>query len=267
MNIEGKVVWITGGVSGIGAAIADNLHSKGAKLLLTSLHEEKGKSFAAKFGEDALYIKADSRKYEELAAAVKQGLDHFGHMDILINCAGGAKMSAAKFLTSDADEMAKTISLWDNGIRLNLYGSFYSAILAANIMKNNEPDSEGERGNIIFIGSMASDKIWSGFEHTSKSAAYGYDYGAAKAGVLGLNRDLAVTLAQYGIRVNTVKPGYIDTPLTQALNGAADLIWPPMMLYPKKSAIPERIASVVAEVITNNYINRAEIPVDAGIVG
>ncbi|MCJ1910028.1 SDR family NAD(P)-dependent oxidoreductase [Planococcus ruber] len=264
MNMENKVAWITGGISGIGGATSLAFHEQGAKLLLTDINEEAGIEYTKQFGDDALFVKADVTNREELKSAAKQAVDKWGHLDIMINCAG--RGFGGVFLSDDEDVIEQSFKNWDAGIKVNLYGSYNTAQIAANYMKNNEPDENGEKGNIIFLASMAADKVWNWFDERVASTAFAYDYGASKAAILGLNRDLAVTLSHHGIRVNSIKPGYIKTPLTAA-TGVADEIWAPMQLFPKQGGKPENIASVAVEIVKNPFINRAEMQVDAGIVG
>lgn len=264
VKLEGKVAWVTGGISGIGSAISKAFHDRGAKLLLTDINEEKGQEFVKQFGSDAIFAKADVTKREELEASAAKAVEKWGHLDILVNCAGIAFVQ--KFLTDDPEEIKQGIEQWDKGIKVNLYGSYHTAQIAANHMKKNEPNEDGERGNIIFLASMAADKVWFWFDERVADTTFNYDYGAAKAGILGLSRDLAVTLSHHGIRVNSIKPGYIKTPLT-ASTGVADQVWPPMQLFPKVGGQPENIASMAVEIVTNPFINRSEMQVDAGVVG
>lgn len=264
MELKGSVAWLTGGISGIGGAVSKAFHERGAKLLLTDINEEKGQEFVKQFGDDAIFLKADVTVREELEAAAAKAVEKWGHLDILLNAAG--RGFGLKFLTDDPEEIKQGIEQWDKGIKVNLYGSFHTAQVAANYMKKNEPNENGERGNIIFISSMAGDKVWYWFDERVADTVFSYDYGAAKAAILGLSRDLAVTLSHHGIRVNSIKPGYIKTPLTAA-TGVADEVWPPMQLFPKEGGAPENIATMAVEIVTNPFINRSEMRVDAGVVG
>lgn len=264
MKLENRVAWIPGGISGIGSAISKAFYEKGAKLLLTDINEELGNDFVKQFGEDAIFVKADVTVREELDAAASKAVEKWGHLDVLVNCAGRA--FGGKFLSDDPKEIEQSFDSWDKGIKVNLYGSYHTAQIAANHMKKNEPTEDGERGNIIFLASMAADKVWNWFDERVADTSFAYDYGASKAAILGLSRDLAVTLSHHGIRVNTIKPGYIKTPLT-AETGVADEIWPPMQLFPKVGGKPENIASMAVEIVNNPFINRTEMQVDAGVVG
>lgn len=186
MELKGSVAWLTGGISGIGGAVSKAFHERGAKLLLTDINEEKGQEFVKQFGDDAIFLKADVTVREELEAAAAKAVEKWGHLDILLNAAG--RGFGLKFLTDDPEEIKQGIEQWDKGIKVNLYGSFHTAQVAANYMKKNEPNENGERGNIIFISSMAGDKVWYWFDERVADTVFSYDYGAAKAAILGLSR-------------------------------------------------------------------------------
>ncbi|MBR3587792.1 MAG: SDR family NAD(P)-dependent oxidoreductase [Oscillospiraceae bacterium] len=267
MNLKGRVAWVTGGNSGIGAAVTRALVAEGAKVLVTALDEEKGKAIVAEVGEDnAMWLKADNLIREELEAAAAAAVKKWGHLDLLFNSAGGSA-GGFKFFYDNEEEKKKAIDYMNYGIALNTMGSFHAAHIAANYMRNNEPDENGERGGIIFVASMAADKIWFWFDERVADTTYTYEYGMSKASILGLSRDLAVTMAHHGIRVNTIKPGYILTPMTAALQGVEKLVWPPMQLFPKVGGQPENIASMAIEIYKNPFINRTQMEVDAGVVG
>ena len=273
MKFENKVAWITGGISGIGAATAEAYYAEGANLLLTDINVELGEEFIQKFDpERAVFIKADQRIRAELEAAAAAAVEKWGHLDLLFNSAGKGGMTP--LLSDDPNTIAYSIAEWDDLVATLLTGSFHCAQIAANYMVKNEPDEDGERGNIILVASMSADKVWNWFDDrvdTVFHSAYGWGYGASKAGVLGLSRDLAIVLAPYGIRVNTIKPGYILTPLTgrqpDGKHGMADMIYPPMQLFPKLGGQPENIATAAVEIVKNTFINRSELAIDAGVVG
>lgn len=267
MELKGRVAWVTGGNSGIGAATARALVNEGAKVLITALNDERGNAMVAELGaENAMWIKADNTSREELEIAAAAAFKKWGRMDLLFNSAGGSA-GGGKFLSDDPKDTETIINSMNYTIALNTMGSFNTAHIAANYMKHNEPDANGERGGIIFIASMAADKIWFWFDERVADTTFSYDYGSTKSSILGLSRDLAVTLGHHGIRVNTIKPGYIKTPMTGALQGVEKMVWPPMQLFPKVGGEPENIATMAIEIYKNPFINRTQMEVDAGIVG
>ena len=267
MKLEGRVAWVTGGNSGIGGATTRALVKEGVKVLITAQSDEKGLAMVRELGEDnVMWYKASNTERSELAAAAKAAVERWGRLDMLFNSAGGGG-AATKFLTDDPAELESAVEAFEYGIRLNTFGSFYAAQIAANYIKRNEPDENGERGGIIFVASMAADKVWSFFDEKVADTSFAYGYGCSKSSILGLSRDLAVTLGHHGIRVNTIKPGYIVTPMTGALQGVEKLIWPPMQLFPKVGGQPENIASMAIEIFKNPFINRTQMQVDGGVVG
>ncbi len=267
MELNGKVAWVTGGNSGIGFATAKALIDEGAKVLITGRGiTRNGEEAARELGENAMWVKADNCVRAELENAAAKAVSKWGRMDLLFNSAGGSA-GGGKFLSDDPADKDAIINAMEYTLNLNTMGSFNSAHIAANYMKNNEPDKNGERGGIIFIASMAADKVWFWFDERVADTTYSYDYGTAKSSILGLSRDLSVTLAHHGIRVNTIKPGYIKTPMTAALQGVEKMVWPPMQLFPKVGGEPENIATMAIEIYKNPFINRTEMQVDAGVVG
>ena len=207
MKINGKVAWVTGGNSGIGRAVTEALVKEGAKVLITALDDAKGEAVVKACGEDnVMWVKADSSVREELEAAAAKAVERWGRLDLLFNSAGDHR-GGGKFLSDDPADKEHLIEAMEYIYRVNALGSFHAAHIAANYMKNNEPDENGERGGIILVGSIASDKVFFWFDERVADTNYLYEYGMSKASILGLTRDLSVTLAHHGIRVNCIKPG------------------------------------------------------------
>lgn len=276
MKIKDKVAWVTGGISGIGAATAEALYREGAKLLLTDINDELGLEYVKQFGDDAIYVHADNADYLELEAAAAKAAEKWGHLDLLFNSAGSSYVTHLLF--ADDEDKQAAIKEWEYGMKVIVDGSFHTARIALNYFLKNEPDENGERGSIIFIASMAADKVYSFFtppmiDMMAQNLTYSYPYGTGKSAILGLMRDLAVICAPHGVRVNTIKPGYIVTPLTGRQedgihgNEVSEMLYPSMQLFPKRGGQPENIATMAIEIFKNNFVNRAAIPVDAGIVG
>ena len=260
MEIKNRVAWITGGASGIGAATVKRIINLGGKVMITDINVEKGERVAAEMGENCIFVKADSTIFEELRDAGQILIDKWGRIDIVVNSAGRGGVGDFYIKKPPTAEQRE---IFDYIVKLNLYGSYDVARIAMHEMTHNEPNEHGERGVVIFIASMASDKIWMPF--TKGTDHMQMNYGPSKAAVLALNRDMAVAGAPYGIRVNTIQPGYIKTPLTDVPE--AKYIWPPMQLFPKDGGQADDIARVCQELIENYFINRTSVRVDAGIVG
>ncbi len=205
-KLQDKVAIITGGASGIGAAAASLFVSEGAKVVLVDLNEEKGKAFEAELkakNAEALFIKANITSEEEVANIFKQTVDTFGKVDIVFNNAGIGRVQPSHELE---------YSEWRNTVNVDLDGVFLVAREAIREMLKIGG------GTIVNTASMYG---WVG---SPGSAAYN----AAKGGVINLTRSLALEYAEQNIRVNTLCPGFIDTPIIpeeskQALAAATPL--------------------------------------------
>jgi len=191
-SLESKVAIVTGASSGIGEAIAITFAAAGAKVVVSDINEEGGKSVVDKIisnGGEAFFIKADTSKPEENEKLVTETVKHFGGLDIAVNNAGVGGPAA---LTGDYP-----IEDWDKVIAVNLSGVFYGLRYQIPALIANGG------GNIINMASVL------GQVGTKFSPAYV----AAKHGVVGLTKAAAIEYAEQKIRINSVGPGYIKTPL------------------------------------------------------
>ena len=190
--MDKKIVIITGASKGIGKAISKQMVDEGYFTLLVDVDKENGKVLEAAFGaENAKFFPANISDESEVKALFRFVIDNFGRIDVLINNAG---------IIRDNIIWKMPIEEFDEVIRVNLRGTWLMCREAAKIMRKQK------NGRIINIASSA----WLGNAGQS-------NYAASKAGIVGLTRVLALELGRYNIFVNTVAPGLIDTPLTQAL--------------------------------------------------
>jgi NAD(P)-dependent dehydrogenase (short-subunit alcohol dehydrogenase family) len=192
--LEGKVAIITGAGSGIGKAAAELFAKEGAKVIVSDINEANGKSAAdeiKKNGGEAFFIKADSSKPEDNEALVKQTVEKYGSLDIAVNNAGiGGPLATTGEYPVDG---------WQKVIGINLSGVFYG-------LRYQIPAMLEKGGSIVNIASIL------GSAGTKLSPAYV----AAKHGVVGLTKAAALEYADKNIRINSVGPGYIKTPLVMS---------------------------------------------------
>ena len=189
-RLDGKVVLVTGGARGIGAAIAQAVVAEGARVVVGDVLDQDGEELAAAIGSSAMYVHLDVTNQDDWAAAVAAAVEAYGALDVLVNNAGIPSYGAID-QCSRAD--------WDKVIAVNLTGVFNGMSAAIPALK----DAGG--GSIVNISSMAGMRGEAGMP----------SYVASKWGVRGLTKAAALDLARYGIRVNSIHPGIVQTPLSQ----------------------------------------------------
>ncbi len=250
LNIEGASALVTGGASGLGAATARLLAQRGMKVVVVDMNEELGKSVAAEVG--GVFARADVADEGQVQAAVDAAA-HLAPLRVLVNCAGLG--NAAR--TVDRKGVPFDLKAFEFVIRVNLIGTFNCLRLAAAAMSKTEPLAEGERGAIVNTASVAA------FDGQIGQAAYS----ASKGGVVGMTLPVARDLAAIGVRVNTIAPGLIDTPIYG--KGEASEAFKANLgrsvLFPNRLGTSEEFASLALELITNSYMNGETIRIDGGI--
>ena len=251
MSRAGKTYFITGGASGLGLATAKKLHSEGANITIADLNEKAGKAIEAEMGGRCLFQKVDVTNEDQMAAAVAATVEKFGTLNGCVNSAGlGA---AATTVTRDGKPMSS--KTWDFVMKINAYGTFYGSAHCAAAMSKLAPDEEGNRGCIVNVSSIA------GIEGQKGQLVYS----ASKGAVIGMTLPMARDLARFGIRVMTICPGIMDTPL---MMGAPDRVRDPLLkgvVSPKRFGKPNEFAMLVTSIIDNNYLNGEVIRMDGGL--
>jgi NAD(P)-dependent dehydrogenase (short-subunit alcohol dehydrogenase family) len=198
MDLTNKSFLVTGGASGLGAACARLLTASGAKGVILDLNDETGNALAKDLGDAARFAKANVTEEADVQAAVKEAVDHFGGLHILINCAG---IGVAERVLGKRG--IASLASFTKVVTVNLVGTFNVIRLAAAAMAENEPNADGERGVVVNTASVAA------FDGQIGQAAYS----ASKGGIVGMTMPIARDLASYGILVMTIAPGNFDTPL------------------------------------------------------
>lgn len=253
MDITGASAIVTGGASGIGAAAARQLAAKGAKVVVADLNAEKGEALAQEIG--GVFVGVDVTNTEQIKAAVVRAAE-LGPLRVLVNSAGIGW--AQRTIGRDGEfDSAHNLESYSKVIAINLIGTFDAIRLAATAMGRNEPTASGDRGAIVNLASVAA------FDGQIGQAAYA----SSKGGVVGMTLPVARDLSAAGIRVNTVAPGLIETPIygegpeSEAFKAKLG----ESVLFPKRLGTPDELASMVVELVTNSYMNAEVVRVDGGI--
>ena len=251
MNLEGSSSIVTGGASGIGEASARQLTEAGARVVIADLNEEKGEALAKELG--GLFVKCDVSSIEDADAAVAAASE-MGPLRSLVNSAGIGMAGR----TIDRNNVPFDLGVYTKVIEVNLIGTFNMLSRSAAAMAQTEPlDADGARGAIVNMASSAATDGQIG------QAAYS----SSKGGVVGMTLPVARDLAAVGVRVNTIAPGLIDTPIygegEQSEQFKAHL--GQSVLFPKRLGSGEELAFCVMECITNPYLNAETIRLDGGI--
>lgn len=249
MQIAGKTFIITGGASGLGAAVADLAVGLGAKVVLADLNADAGRIKQSLFGAQCRYCKADVADEDDGKSVIAIALDAFGAVHGLVNCAGVAP--GEKVLGRDGPHRLESFS---RAVTINLIGSFNMARLAAEAMALNTPEG-GERGVIVNTASIAA------FDGQIGQAAYA----ASKGGVAAMTLPMARELARHGIRVMTIAPGLFATPMMAGLPQEVQLSLGASVPFPARLGEPAEYAALVRHIFENPMLNGEVIRLDGAL--
>ncbi len=251
MQIQYTRAVITGGVSGLGLAVAQRLVAGGAKVALLDINDDKGAAAVAELGAgNARYLRTDVTDEANVAANVAAAKDFLGGLNAAINCAG--ILGAGRVLGKDAPMPLKNFA---GTVMVNLVGSFNVAKAAADLMQHNAPGLDGERGVIIHTASVAA------YEGQIGQAAYS----ASKGGVVAMTLPMARELARFGIRVNTIAPGIFWTPMVDGMPEAVQASLSASIPFPSRLGQPAEFADTVAFILASRYLNGETIRLDGAV--
>ena len=245
---ESDVVLVTGGASGLGAATVRSAVDHGASALIVDLPSSPGGRLAAELGERVRFAAADVRDEDQVQAAVAAATQ-LGTLRVVVNCAGVA--TPGRVISKRGVLPLKT---FQTVIDINLVGSFNVLRLAAATMIDNEP-LDGDRGLLIMTASVAA------FDGQIGQAAYA----ASKGGVASLTLTAARDLADKAIRVMTIAPGVMETPMMAGLPGETKSILETLVPHPKRLGRPEEYAMLVCAIIENPLLNGEVIRLDGAL--
>ena len=258
MEMQDKVAVVTGGASGLGRATVKRFAAAGMKCVIFDMNEKKANALVNELGNDVIFQNVNVADEDSVKSGIRAAIEAFGAIHVNCNFAGigNAVRTMGKKGPFPLDAFKLIIDI-------NLVGSFNVLRLCAEQMANNEPfNKDGGRGAIINTASVAA------YEGQIGQAAYS----ASKGGIVGMTLPVARDLAVLGIRVNTIVPGLIATPLM--MGGAEELtpeIWEflkplgEQVLYPRRLGDPDEIAHIAQMIVENDYMNGECIRMDGGI--
>ncbi len=255
MKLDGSIAAVvTGGASGLGEGTARAIAATGAKVALFDLNAERGEAIAAEIG--GVFCAVDVTDDASVAAAFEKARAAHGQERLLVNCAGIATGQKTVSRKKDTGEIrAHDMASFERTIRVNLFGTFRVLSQSALGMVTLEKGEDGERGLIVNTASVAAQDGQVG------QAAYS----ASKGGVYAMTLPIARDLAQEGIRVNTILPGIMWTPMMAGMDQKIQDALAAQIPFPSRLGKPSDYASLVLELARNVYINGECIRLDGAI--
>lgn len=248
MQITGALV--TGGASGLGLATAQMLIDRGARVAVLDLPGERLERAVAELGPHATAIPVDVSDAVQVANAVHGAVEAVERLDVAVMCAGIALGSR----TVDRSGQPHPLDAYRRVIDINLVGTFDVAARAAAAMSHNEPDADGQRGVLVMTASVAA------FDGQIGQVAYS----ASKGAIVGMTLPMARDLSSIGVRVCTIAPGIVATPIYDQLKPEVLESLAAGQLFPKRLGKPEEYAHLVASIVDNPFLNGEVIRLDAG---
>lgn len=248
MDLTGASALVTGGASGLGLATARRLAAAGAAVTVVDLPGSAGAEIAAELG--GTFAAADVTDPAQVAAAVEVAAGA-GALRVVVNCAGIAP--PAKVL--DRDGEPTPLDGFERIVRVNLIGTYNVLSQASAAMARTEPTADGERGVIVNTASVAA------FDGQIGQPAYA----ASKGGVHAMTLPVARELARHAIRVVTIAPGIMETPMLMGLPQAAQDSLGQQVPHPQRLGKPDEYARLVMAIVDNGYLNGETIRLDGAI--
>lgn len=248
MQINGLAALVTGGASGLGAATAQRLAALGAKVAVVDINQAAAEAMAARIGGVGIACDVSDATSGEAAFAAARAAH--GPVRILVNCAG---VGTAGRIVGREGPLA--LAAFERVIRINLIGSFNMLRLAAAEMSDAAALAEGERGVIINTASIAA------YEGQIGQPAYA----ASKGGVVGMTMPAARELARSGVRVMTIAPGLMHTPMVEGLPPEVQASLGAGIPFPARLGRPEEYAALVEHIVTNPFLNGEVIRLDGAL--
>lgn len=251
MDLKGAAAVITGGVSGLGLGASRRLVAAGGSVAMLDVDEAKGAEAVELLGERTRFLVCDVTDPMAVETAVAGVKEAFGRIDVLVNAAGIVR--AQRVVSRDGTLF--DLELFKLTVGINLIGMFDVIRNVAAVMSENSPGPDGERGVIVNVASIAA------FEGQIGQAAYS----ASKGGVAAMTLPIARDLGSLGIRVVTIAPGIMDTPLLDSAPQELRESLAKLQVFPQRLGTPEDFAHLVQAIVENPMINGEVIRLDAGV--
>ncbi len=251
MQLADVAAIVTGGASGLGEATTRALTAKGAAVTILDLQADKAAALVDELGGQTSFVTTDVTDGEQVQAAVADAVGKGRELRVAVNCAGVGW--ASRILSRDGTP--HDLELFQKVIGINLIGTFNVLRLAAAAMAGNQPDAQGERGAIVNTASIAA------YDGQIGQIAYA----ASKAGVAGMTLPAARDLSSIGVRVNTIAPGIIDTPMLAGLPADTRAALAAGVPFPKRLGTPEDYASLAVFLLGHPYLNGETVRMDAAL--
>ena len=242
---------VTGGASGLGEATVRALSERGAAITILDLDETRGSALAAELGGHTTFVRTDVTDEASVQAAVDEATGKDRPLRIAVNCAGIAWVQR----TVGRDGEPHELGAFTRTVMVNLVGTFNVLRLAAAAMARTEPGEDGERGVIVNTASVAA------YEGQIGQIAYA----ASKGGVVGLTLPAARDLSSVGVRVCTIAPGLVDTPMLAGLPEEARTSLAAGIPFPKRLARPADYAELALDIVEHGYLNGEVVRMDGAL--
>ena len=241
---------VTGGASGLGLAVVEDIVAAGGRVVLFDVNEQAGASAVTRLGPSASFQRVDVTSEQAVDDAVRACVEAMGGLNLAVNCAGVGwpKRMVGKEGAMPGDFFRKVIEI-------NLVGTLLVSKATAAAMQRSAPNAGGERGAIVMTASVAA------FDGQIGQVAYS----ASKAGVVGMTLPMARELAAFGIRVVTIAPGLFLTPMMAALPAEAQESLGKQVPFPPRLGHPDEYASLVRQIVENPMLNGETIRLDGAI--
>ena len=251
MDLGGRAAIVTGGAGGLGSATVKHLASAEMKVVVFDIDDEGAARVASGYGDEVAAVTGDANDDVQMVKAIDAARS-MGVLSLVVNIAGGAT-GGGRIVARNGEPLDKEVFL--QTLLMNAAATFNAVRLTARAMSTNEPNDQGERGVVVNTSSIA------GLEGKTGQVPYA----AGKAAIIGMTLPMARDLAPVGIRVCTIAPGIMGTPLM--LSAASHMKSDPTdgIAFPSRPGHPSEFAFLVESIARNPYLNGETVRLDAGL--